>query len=40
MKDKILFVGGTWDLDGGKPSKIVDKFAKELGNVDLYNGGN
>lgn len=40
MKDKILFVGGTWDLDGGKPSSIVQKFASTLSNVDVYNGGN
>lgn len=40
MKDKILFVGGTWDLDGGKSSSIVQKFASALGNVELYNGGN
>lgn len=40
MKDKILFVGGNWDLDGGRKSKIVDEFAKNMDNVDLYNGGN
>lgn len=40
MKDKILFVGGTWDLDGGKSSSIVQKFASALSNVDVYNGGN
>ena len=40
MKDRILFVGGSWDLDGGKPSKVVNEFAKKLDNVDLYNGGN
>lgn len=40
MKDKILFVGGDWDLNGGKKSKIVEEFANELPNVKLYNGGN
>ena len=38
--NKILFVGGDWDLNGGRPSKIVELFAKELPNVTLYNGGN
>ncbi len=40
MKNKILFVGGTWNNDGGRPSKIVELFSKELKNIDLYNGGN
>lgn len=40
MKNKILFVGGTWDLNGGKPSSIVNKFAKELKEAKVYNGGN
>ena len=40
MKNNILFVGGNWDLDGGKRSRIVDEFAKYLSNVTLYNGGN
>ena len=40
MKNNILFVGGNWDLDGGKKSRIVDEFAKYLSNVTLYNGGN
>ncbi len=40
MKNKILFVGGTWNNEGGKPSKIVELFSKELKNIDLYNGGN
>lgn len=39
MKGKILFVGGTWDLNGGKSSKIVDCFAKYI-KADVYNGGN
>lgn len=40
MKNKILFVGGTWNNEEGKPSKIVELFSKELKNIDLYNGGN
>lgn len=40
MKDKILFVGGNWDLKGGKPSSIVNKFSNELKNAKVYNGGN
>ena len=40
MKDKILFVGGNWDLNGGKKSKIVDEFSKHLPNATVYNGGN
>ena len=40
MKDNILFVGGNWDLNGGKESKIVNEFAKYLPNVIVYNGGN
>lgn len=39
MKNKILFVGGTWDLNGGKSSKIVAEFAKFI-KADVYNGGN
>ena len=39
MENKILFVGGNWDLNGGKESKIVDEFAKYLPNVIVYNGG-
>ena len=37
--NKILFVGGTWDLKGGRRSKLVDKFSNNLENVTLYNGG-
>ena len=41
--EKILFVGGTFDNNGGKPSSIVNKFAKELGvesiSCDVFNGG-
>ena len=40
MENKILFVGGTWDLKEGKQSSLVDKFAKELPNATVYNGGN
>lgn len=40
MENKILFVGGNWDLFGGKESKIVNEFAKYLPNVIVYNGGN
>ena len=40
---KVLFVGGTWNDDGGKPSSIVYKFANAFKDqnvkVDLYNGG-
>ena len=37
---KILFVGGTWDLDKGKKSNLVEKISNNLPNVTLYNGGN
>ena len=40
MENKILFVGGNWDLFGGKESKIVNEFAKYFPNVTVYNGGN
>lgn len=40
MENKILFVGGSWDLVGGRQSKIVEKFAKYLPNALVYNGGN
>ena len=40
MENKILFVGGNWDLNGGKKSKIVDEFSKYLPNTVVYNGGN
>ena len=39
MESKILFVGGSWDLNGGKKSKIVDEFVKHLPNATVYNGG-
>ena len=40
MENKILFVGGNWNLNGGKKSKIVNEFAKYLPNATVYNGGN
>ena len=40
MENKILFVGGNWNLDGGKQSKIVDEFAHYLPDVSVFNGGN
>lgn len=40
MNSRILFVGGNWDLNGGRKSKIVEEFAKFLTNVTVYNGGN
>lgn len=40
MNGRILFVGGNWDLNGGRKSKKVEEFAKFLPNVTVYNGGN
>ncbi len=40
MENKILFVGGNWDLNGGKESKMVNEFSKYLSNATVYNGGN
>lgn len=40
MKDKILFVGGTWNLNGDRSFKVIDKFRKYLDNADFYNLGN
>ena len=37
--NKILMVGGRWDLEGGRPSNLVNKFASALENVTLFNGG-
>lgn len=37
MNSRILFVGGNWDLNGGRKSKIVEEFAKFLPNVTVYN---
>ena len=39
MKDKILFVGGDWNLEGGKSSKMVSKFAEYLPCTTVFNGG-
>ena len=39
MKDKILFVGGDWNLEGGKSSKMINKFAKYLPEATVFNGG-
>ncbi len=39
MKDKILFVGGTWNLNVGRSFKVIDEFRKYLDNADFYNGG-
>ena len=41
---KILFVGGTFDDNGGKPSSIVNKFSRELETLEdieftVKNGG-
>lgn len=39
---KVLFVGGTFDDNGGRASSLVNKFyeeLKELITVDLFNGG-
>ena len=40
MKNKILFVGGNWDLEGGRQSKIVNEFSKYLSDATIFNGGN
>ena len=40
MKDKILFVGGTWNLNGDRSFKVIDKFRKYLDNAGFYNGVN
>lgn len=41
MKDKILFVDGSWNLNGGGRSfKVIDEFRKYLDNADFYNWGN
>jgi hypothetical protein len=41
--EKILFVGGTFDNDGGKPSSVVSKFVTEFQfddiKCDIVNGG-
>ena len=44
MKNKILIVSGTWDLNGGKESGFMKKFYEELSkynnNITYINGGN
>ena len=44
MESKILIVGGTWDLNGGKESGFIKKFCTELraynNNFTCLNGGN
>ena len=44
MENKILIVGGTWDLEKGKKSSIIKKFYEELynytDNITYINGGN
>ena len=44
MENKILIVGGTWDLNGGKESGFIKKFYSELikyyENITYLNGGN
>ena len=37
MKDKILFVGGTWNLNGGRSFKVIDEFRKYLLNLSILN---
>lgn len=36
---KTIIVGGTWDEDGGRPSKVVEMLGKELGADWILNGG-
>lgn len=41
---KVLFVGGTFDNEGGRPSKLIDSLSKEIMEADrykvtLFNGG-
>lgn len=44
MIKKVLVVGGTWDLDGGKESGFIRKFYSELAmyfnDITYLNGGN
>jgi hypothetical protein len=44
MESKILFVGGSWDLNGGRESGFIKKFYLELltynNNITYLNGGN
>jgi len=42
LKQSMLFVAGTWDDNGGKPSGYMSKLAEELKffyDVEYYNGG-
>jgi len=36
---RVLIVGGTWDLKGGKPSKIIEKLGEEFNTQHVFNGG-
>ena len=46
MEKKILIVGGTWNENGGKPSKLINKMFNEISkrfsaaNISFINGGN
>ena len=44
MKNKILIVGGTWDLEKGQESSVIKKIYEELSNytdnITYLNGGN
>ena len=44
MESKILIVGGSWDLNGGRESGFIKKFYLELStynnNITYLNGGN
>lgn len=42
--NKVLIVGGTFDTEGGRPSKLIDSMCKEITEADgykatLFNGG-
>lgn len=42
-KNKILLVGGSWNLEGGKASGLVKKmhnYMEDIHDVTFYNGGN
>ena len=45
MSNNILFVGGTFDENGGRPSSLVEKIANSIKkessyfNLSFYNGG-
>ena len=40
MKDRVILIGGTFDNEIGKPSKIIDSMAAEIKPDFLVNGGN